>query len=183
MSRILAILLGLCLSQIVTAQAPQLPEGVLIRLRLLDPRLVTLTDTVFDTKYAGDTTDLIGTRMLTLEESKELWGLLEEECLPLEVEHLCGHKPIYAVEYVDGKTVTHLMTFSGDCKTWTRGGDLWVLGGFKSLDYMEKKLPPPTVFQWALRPRARRELLLDKPFFELKKPAATAIPASPLPNE
>lgn len=84
MNRLLGLVLIACLSTTAVAQSKPLPDGVIIRLRLIDPRLVTHTDTTFDINYTDEKTDLIGTRTLTVEESKELHTLILEECISTE---------------------------------------------------------------------------------------------------
>lgn len=168
MNRLLGLILIACLSTTAVAQSKPLPDGVIIRLRLIDPRLVTHTDTTFDINYTDEKTDLIGTRTLTVEESKELHTLILEECISTEETHLCGHSPIYAIEYVSGKELTKMITISGSCQNWACDDQLQILIGFKCLDFLERKLPPPDVFRWALRPRIPAEYQMEKPFFNLE---------------
>jgi|GEM_PF-3978648 hypothetical protein len=183
MVRLLSFIFLACLSTTGVAQSQPLPDGVVIRLRLIDPRLVTHTDTTFDIQYANEKSDVIGIRTLTVEESKELHTLILEECISKEETHLCGHSPIYAIEYVSGKELIKLITISGSCQNWACDDQLQILIGFKCLDFLEGKLPPPQVFKWALRPRIPAEYQMEKPFFDLEISAENPHSKRTLPNK
>ena len=125
----------------------QEPEGEVVTIRLLDPRIVTNTPDKMGIEWGDEKTDVIASRTLTKTQTQELkkrtyLGLSADDNVPY-----CGHYPAYAIVHRQrsGKIVK-TETICGLCKTWASDGKLRVLKGKEVLDYLEKILPLPAYF-------------------------------------
>ncbi|QDU91591.1 hypothetical protein Pla175_50210 [Pirellulimonas nuda] len=154
------LLVTLIASFAVSAQAAGLPDRVVVH--LLDPRGAIDGEQTIPTEWNGGKADLIGTRRLNVTEAKKLRILLRKELADDEDVPFCGHSPAYAVSITSRGKPTSTVTLCGTCGTWARNGDLRVLHGKASLEYLDTLLPLPEVF----RPVAGKPAKILMPFHD-----------------
>ncbi|WP_236621430.1 hypothetical protein, partial [Rhodopirellula sallentina] len=103
---------------------------------LLDPRGAISGTNTLPTEWKGGAADILGTRYLSASEAHRLNKLLRIELTNDDNVPFCGHRPAYAVVTSTKGQSPNSVTLCGGCWTWAQKGKLRVLGGKRTLEYL-----------------------------------------------